>query len=168
MVGVSSIHVTKPSITWACCARPWAALFPSIRVCWTSTWHIYCIIWMVLKMIFAIVMGGSVAPWIAQHTTKLSLSKITFWTPRSFAKTAATSSALSLISNAPNRTCSHLLIVATTLPCSSLAITSIPAHFCFENTAPSIFTLYHPCGGGVHFFWHGETSWVWPTFSYAA
>ena len=41
---------------------------------------------MVLEMIFAIVMGGSVAHWIAKHTTKLSLSKITFWTPISFVK----------------------------------------------------------------------------------
>lgn len=61
MVGVSSIHVTKSFITWACYARPWAALFPSLRVCWTSTWRICCIIWMVLEILFAIVMGGFVA-----------------------------------------------------------------------------------------------------------
>ena len=167
MVGVFSIHVTKSLTAWACRARSWAALFPSLRVCWTSTCCSCCIIWMVLEMILAIVMGGSIAPCIAEHTTKLLLSKITFWTPISFAKPAATSSAFASTSRAPNGIYSRLLIAATTLPCSSLAITPIPAHFCFEKTAPSVFTLYHPCGGGVHLFWHGETSRVWFTISWA-
>ena len=144
MVGVFSIHVTKSLTAWACRARPWAALFPSLHVCWTFTCCSCCIFWMVLEMILAIVMGGSVGPCIAKHTTKLSLSKITFWTPISFTKPAAASSAFASTSKTPNRTYSRLLIAATTLPCSSLAITPIPAHFCFEKDCSICIHLVPP------------------------
>lgn len=143
-------------------------MLPSLRVCWTSTWCSWDIYWLVPEIMLAMAISGSVTPWIAEQTSKLSLSKTTFWIAMSQAKTATTSSALASTYNAPKGSIKFLLIAATTLPWSSLVITPIPVHLCLEKTAPSVFTLYHPIGGGVHLLLPIELPWGWIGFSYTA
>ena len=90
------------------------------------------------------------APQRALYITNESPSKTISWTSTSLAKSNPVSQALASASTAPKGTSILLLRAASTLPLSSLMTTPRPVAFCFENVAPSTFTLKQSPRGGDH------------------